>query len=230
MKLDERLAQCAEFVREGASVADIGTDHAYLPVYLVKSGKTKKAVAADVRVGPLENAKGNIIRNGLESSIKTVLSDGLEKIGPDEADDIVIAGMGSELIIRIIEAAPWLRDSKKHLILQPMTRAEELRKYLCRSGFEIISERACISCKKTYSVMLCAFDGKERECDDRFMYVGELYDDNSPQAGRYIYVVNEKLKKKIKGFESTSEEYIRLAALIDEFEKKCFEATEENGD
>ena len=230
MKLDERLAQCAEFVREGASVADIGTDHAYLPVYLVKSGKTKKAVAADVRVGTLENAKGNIIRNGLESSIKTVLSDGLEKIGPDEADDIVIAGMGSELIIRIIEAAPWLRDSKKHLILQPMTRAEELRKYLCRSGFEIISERACISCKKTYSVMLCAFDGKERECDDRFMYVGELYDDNSPQAGRYIYVVNEKLKKKIKGFESTSEEYIRLAALIDEFEKKCFEATEENGD
>ena len=138
--------------------------------------------------------------------------------------------MGSELIIRIIEAAPWLRDSKKHLILQPMTRAEELRKYLCRSGFEIISERACISCKKTYSVMLCAFDGKERECDDRFMYVGELYDDNSPQAGRYIYVVNEKLKKKIKGFESTSEEYIRLAALIDEFEKKCSEATEENGD
>ena len=230
MKLDERLAQCAEFVREGASVADIGTDHAYLPVYLVKSGKTKKAVAADVRVGPLENAKGNIIRNGLESSIKTVLSDGLEKIGPDEADDIVIAGMGSELIIRIIEAAPWLRDGKKHLILQPMTRAEKLRKYLCRSGFEIISERACISCKKTYSVMLCAFDGKERECDDRFMYVGELYDDNSPQAGRYIYVVNEKLKKKIKGFESTSEEYIRLAALIDEFEKKCSEATEENGD
>ena len=84
--------------------------------------------------------------------------------------------------------------------------------------------------KKNPKVELCAFDGKERECDDRFMYVGELYDDNSPQAGRYIYVVNEKLKKKIKGFESTSEEYIRLAALIDEFEKKCFEATEENGD
>ena len=229
MKLDERLALCAEFVREGVSVADIGTDHAYLPVYLVKSGKTENAVAADVRPGPLENAKGNIVRNGLESRIKTVLSDGLERISPDEADDIVIAGMGSELIIRIIEAAPWLRDSGKHLILQPMTRAEELREFLCRSGFEIVREKACISCKKTYSVMLCAFDGRIRECDDRYMYAVELYNDKSPEAKRYIYVVNEKLKKKIRGCEIGTEDFNRLSALIDEFDRISSEQSERNG-
>ena len=89
MKLDNRLSLCAEFVRQGAKTADIGTDHAYLPVYLVQSGRTDFAVAADVRVGPLENARGNIAESGLENKIKTVLSDGLEKISPDEAEDIV---------------------------------------------------------------------------------------------------------------------------------------------
>ena len=111
MKLDERLSLCAQMVRDGAAVADIGTDHAYLPVYLVECGKIHKAIAADVREGPLENAKGNISKNGFDQQIKTVLSDGLEKISPDEADDIVIAGMGGELIIRIISAAAWLKDS-----------------------------------------------------------------------------------------------------------------------
>ena len=80
MKLDERLSLCAQMVRDGAAVADIGTDHAYLPVYLVECGKIHKAIAADVREGPLENAKGNISKNGFDQQIKTVLSDGLEKI------------------------------------------------------------------------------------------------------------------------------------------------------
>ena len=200
MKIDERLSLCASFVRENKKVADIGTDHAYLPVYLVKSGKTDFAIAADIRIGPLENAAGNISENGLDDRIKTVLSDGLENISPDEADDIVIAGMGGELIARIIENAPWLKCSEKHLILQPMTRAEELRAYLCGNGFRIICEKACISCKKCYSVMLCEFDGIIRECSDLYRYIGDVEKDKSFEAGRYMYVVSEKLKKKIRGF------------------------------
>ena len=215
MKLDERLALCASFVREYSKIADIGTDHAYLPVYLIKSGRADHAVAADVRVGPLENAKKNISENGLSDRIKTVLSDGLEKISSDEADDIVIAGMGGELIVKIIEAAPWLKNSSKHLILQPMTRAEELREYLCREGFRIITEKACISCKKSYSVILCEYDGAERECSDVYRYIGELDNDKSTEAERYKYVINEKLKKKIKGYNEGSEEYKRLNDLID---------------
>ena len=221
MKLDERLSLCAEFVRQGAKTADIGTDHAYLPVYLVQSGRTDFAVAADVRVGPLENARGNIAESGLENKIKTVLSDGLEKISPDEAEDIVIAGMGSELMIRIIEAAPWLRDSTKHLILQPMTRAEQLREYLCRRGFRIESEKACISCKKTYSVMLCIYDGIVRDCDDHFRYIGMLENDPGYEAKRYIYVITEKLRKKLRGFQPGTDEYVRTERLINEFSTLC---------
>ncbi len=222
MKLDERLSLCAQMVRDGAAVADIGTDHAYLPVYLVECGKIHKAIAADVREGPLENAKGNISKNGFDQQIKTVLSDGLEKISPDEADDIVIAGMGGELIIRIISAAAWLKDSSRHLILQPMTRAEQLREYLCSEGFKIVKEKACISLKKTYSVMLCEYDGKKRSCDDRYRYIGMLSEDNSPQAKRYIYVINEKLKKKLRGFSHGSDEYIRLERLIKEFDEMSY--------
>ena len=219
LKLDERLSLCASFVREKKMVADIGTDHAYLPVYLVKSGKTNFAVAADVRVGPLENAAGNIAENGLSDRIKTVLSDGLDKISPEETDDIVIAGMGGELIARIIEDAPWLKNSEKHLILQPMTRAEELRSYLSRSGFRIISEKACISCKKCYSVMLCEYDGIIRECSDLYRYIGDLVSDESIEAGRYIYIVTEKLKKKIKGFGRDTSEYESLSSIITQLEQ-----------
>ena len=215
MKLDERLALCASFVREYSKIADIGTDHAYLPVYLIKRGTANHAVAADVRLGPIKKKKKNISENGLSDRIKTVLSDGLEKISPDEADDIVIAGMGGELIVKIIEAAPWLKNSSKHLILQPMTRAEELREYLCREGFRIITEKACISCKKSYSVILCEYDGAERECSDVYRYIGELDNDKSMEAERYKYVINEKLKKKIKGYNEGSEEYKRLNDLID---------------
>lgn len=214
MKLDERLMLCASFVRDGIKAVDVGTDHAYLPVYLVKSGKIKEAVASDVREGPLSNAKNNIQKNGLSEQIRTVLSDGLAEIMPAQADDIIIAGMGGELIIKIIDAACWLKDSDKHLILQPMTRAEELREYLCKNGFYIQKEKACISCKKTYSVMLCVYDGKIRECSDKFRYVGNLDQDGSPEAERYIDVVCEKLKKKIKGFEKGMPEYDSLYRLI----------------
>lgn len=217
MKLDERLALCASFVRRDKKIADVGTDHAYLPIWLVKQGITYSAVAADIRVGPLKNAENNIAENGLSDRIQTVLSDGLEKISPDEADDIVIAGMGGELMIKIIESAPWLKNNEKRLILQPMTRAEELREYLCTAGFCIMEEKACISCKKSYSVMLCCYDGKVRECDDIYRYVGDLSKDKSSEALRYIYVVNEKLKKKIKGYEKGTEEYEKTAALIDQF-------------
>ena len=101
-EIDDRLRTAAEFVRKGVTAADIGTDHAYLPAYLIMNDIASRVIACDLRSGPLENAKGNISKNGFDQQIKTVLSERIEKISPDEADDIVIAGMGGELIIRII--------------------------------------------------------------------------------------------------------------------------------
>lgn len=217
--LDERLSLCAEFVREGTKLIDVGTDHAYLPVWLAVNGKIKSAVACDVRVKPLENAKANISRYGAENTVTTVLSNGLDNVKAESAEDIVFAGMGGELIAKIIKKTWWLRDKEKRLILQPMTRADSLRLFLCENGYHIQEEKACISGKKSYSVMVCLYDGIKRECDDIFKYIGLLKNDTSYESKRYINVTNEKLKKKLNGFETGSQEYERLLKVILELDR-----------
>ncbi len=212
-QLDERLALCAEFVREGTRLADVGTDHAYLPVWLALNGKIASAVASDVRVGPLENAKCNIARYGVDSVVSTVLSDGLDSIPPDSAQDIVMAGMGGELMVGIMMRTQWLRDGEKRLILQPMTRADSLRLFLCENGFCIEEERACLSGHKSYSVMVCRYDGRKRSCDDVFRYIGLLEQDASEEARQYIRMVNGKLKKKLNSFAKGSDDYARWEAV-----------------
>lgn len=212
-RLDERLSLCAAFVRQGTRLADVGTDHAYLPVWLALNGKIRSAIACDVRVGPLENAKNNILRFGVENMVSAVLSDGLDNLTPDCADDIVIAGMGGELTAKIIMRTQWLRDRDKRLILQPMTRADALRSFLCENGFNILEEKACISSHKCYSVMVCSYDGIARECGDVFRYIGLLENDGSHEAGQYISVISGKLKKKLHGLASESDTF-RLREVI----------------
>lgn len=185
-KLDDRLMLCAEFVRSGAKIADIGTDHAYLPVWLAKQNKISHAVAADLRAEPLKSGDMNIKKYNAEDIVETRLSDGLTKISPDEADDIIIAGMGGDLIASIIDNAPWLKNAEKRLILQPMTKSERLRKYLCDNGFEIKAEKAAISDKKVYSVMLCSYCGQKILYDELYLYLGKTLDDPSAQADEYI--------------------------------------------
>ncbi len=217
-KLDERLALCASFVRRNTRLADIGTDHAYLPVWLAINGMIESAVAADIRRLPLENAKETIKRCNAEGIVSAVLSDGLDSIKPSEAMDIVIAGMGGELIASIIKKTQWLCDSGKRLILQPMTRADSLRIFLCQNGFKPEYEKACICAGKSYSVMVSSYDGNIRECSDEFKYIGLLEHDNSQEAKRYVYTVNEKLKKKIRGLSDGSTEKTSMQKLINKFE------------
>lgn len=217
--LDERLALCASFVRRGTRLVDIGTDHAYLPVWLAQNGMILSAVASDVRQGPLENAKDNIRRFNVENTVTAVLSDGLDNIEPSQAQDIVIAGMGGELIAKIIDKPQWLCDGSRRLILQPMTRAESLRLFLCGKGFKTEQEKACVSGGKTYSVMVCSYDGQVRECTDEFKYAGLLVNDSSPEAKRYIYCVNQKLRKKLNAYSKNSAERAKLSLLIDKFDK-----------
>ena len=140
MKLDSRLMAIANLVRENKIFADIGTDHAYLPVYLVEKGITKKAVAADLRVGPLENAKDAVVSYGFTEQIELRLSDGLDNFKENEVEEIAVAGMGGLLISQFIEKTEWLKNEDIHLILQPMTHIEELRKTLFDNGFVIEEE------------------------------------------------------------------------------------------
>ena len=216
--LDERLALCASFVREGAMLADVGTDHAYLPVKLACEGKIRSAVACDIRVGPLENAKNNIMRFGAEDKVSTILSDGLDSVPANSATDIVMAGMGGELIAAIIERTPWLYDSSIRLILQPMTRAYMLRSFLCGAGFRIAEEKACVSGKKCYSVMMCEYDGVKRECSKRFAYIGNISESDNDASKRYIDTVIFKLKRKINGLKKSGnqQEAAYYQAVLDE--------------
>lgn len=196
IKLDTRLKMAAEEVRQGKKVADIGTDHAYLPAYLIENNICPSAIAADIGKGPLENAKKVVSTSPLLSErIELRLSDGLEKISPDEADDIVIAGMGGILISEILTKAPWVKDENKRLILQPMSHAEDVRKYLCENGFVIIKEKASTDGKHNYIIIVAEFRNKENDKDEAFYYKGLIQYDTSEVAQKYH---NGRMKSLIR--------------------------------
>lgn len=199
IRLDPRLSLCAAFVRDGAKVADIGTDHAFLPVSLVKSGKIPCAIAVDINKGPLESGTRTIKQFGLSNRISTRLSNGLEKISPNECDDIIIAGMGGELICSIISSAVWLKSNAKHLILQPMTHAETLREFLYSNRFEIIREQAVKSDGRLYTVILAVYYGKKNNPSHLLNYVGKLKPTEREIDKLYIEYILLSLKKKHSG-------------------------------
>lgn len=199
IKLDNRLSLCAEFVRSGSKVADIGTDHAYLPVYLVKNGIAESAIAADINPGPLKSGADTINRFGLSGQIQTRLSNGLEKISPSECDDIVIAGMGGELICSIISNAAWLKCSAKRLILQPMTRPETLRSFLYANGFDILTEKAVACDKRLYTVMLVQYCGEVKALDCFSAIIGKLRPDLNKPDKEYLERSLSSLKKQQNG-------------------------------
>lgn len=172
--LDQRLSLCADFVRVGAKLADIGTDHAYLPVFLSLSGKIQSAIAADINEEPLLRGKQTIEKYDVSHIVSTRLCNGLADFTADEVTDIVIAGMGSDTIIGILSAAPWLKDDSKRLILQPMTKSERLITWLYENGFEIKEQKCCIAEGKPYTVLCVHYTGHSSPCTEYFSYTGLL--------------------------------------------------------
>lgn len=195
--LTPRLKTVMNFVRPGRTVADIGTDHAYLPVFLVNSGISPNAVASDVKEGPLSRAKLTAKNYRAAEKIKFLLSDGLDKIKESEADEIIIAGMGGELISEIISKCEWIKNPQKHLILQPMTAQEQLRSFLCQNGFAIEKESAAVEKhgKKCYLIMSVFYDGKVREADEFYCLTGELKSGGENERAYLNRTVTALLKK-----------------------------------
>ncbi len=152
LELPPRLALIAGWVPQGAKLADVGTDHAYLPVWLTIHGRVSFAIASDLRKGPLERARETGRAYGAQG-IDYRLGNGLAFIRPDEADTIVIAGMGGENIAAILSAASWTADGRHTLLLQPQTRAEELRRFLMEHGYAITREALVCDRGILYPVM-----------------------------------------------------------------------------
>ena len=133
--ISKRLQAAANLLTKCKSVADIGTDHALLPIHLVREGIAKKVIACDIAKGPLDVARANVTRFGLEDKIELRLANGLDGLAPNECNQITILGMGGETIADIIGAADWVRDKNVTLILQPMSCDDRLREYLITVGF-----------------------------------------------------------------------------------------------
>ena len=154
-KLSPRLEAVAALVPRGAKVADVGTDHGYLAICLLERGIAANVVATDIRPGPLAGAKQNIAQAGLSDRISLKLCDGLDAVEPEQADVIVIAGMGGETIAGILSRAPWTLQAGKRLILSPQSKQELLREWLHRQGCGILSEHLARDAGRLYPI-LCA--------------------------------------------------------------------------
>ena len=227
--LSPRLALCASFVRYGCRMADIGTDHAYLPVWLAKSGYIKSAVAADIRPGPLENGRRTIETYHVQQQVAIRLTDGLLQIAPEECDDIVIAGMGGEQIVKILSNTVWIQNPQKRLILQPMSKAEALREYLFQCGFNILQEKAVFSEGKLYTVLYCTYTGISCRADPALLYCGRLQPLQNEVDKSYIAQVILRLQRKASGLSHAGQkmqaaqvmQYIESIQHILEGKKKC---------
>ena len=154
MELSPRLRSVAELVPQGAGFADVGTDHAYLPVWLLQRGVIRRAVASDLRRGPLERARLTAEKYGLTDRMDFRLCDGLSGIRPEEADTVAIAGMGGETIAAILSAASWVREAGCPLILQPMSAQPFLRRWLQANGYAVEREVLAREGETLYTIFL----------------------------------------------------------------------------
>lgn len=178
-ELSPRLRMVADLVPAGHRLADVGTDHAYLPAALVLEGRIPSAIAADLRPGPLDRARETVRRAGLQGRVTFRLCDGLSGIRPDEVDAVAIAGMGGETIAAILEAAPWTRERDVPLALQPMSSMWDLRLWLRQNGYRIVEERLAREGDTLYTA-LSVRAGEMGELSPAEQYAGR----NSPDPLR----------------------------------------------
>lgn len=207
--LSNRLQSAAIYCRPSAHIADIGTDHAYLPINLIQTNRASHAIAADISAGPLDKARSNIEKAGLSDYIELRQGNGLSVINAQEADDIFICGMGGIVMSEIIEGASWLKSGGKRLVLQPMTKAYELRRYLYLSGYSILHENAVIDSSKAYTVICAEYTGTV--CDDELLFfTGGLNPDNDPYSQIYLEKVYADVSNRLIG-----------AGLMFDYDKKA---------
>lgn len=232
MQISKRLEAVADMVTPGCNLADIGTDHAYIPIYLAQQGKISRALAMDVNKGPLERAKEHICSYKLDHMIETRLSDGLFALQPGEADHIVIAGMGGPLTARILRDGAGKITGDCALILQPQSEIQTVRAYLRTIGYRIVREEMIVEDGKYYPMMKAvpADQSDEYQEEDRMMYAAQLrygpllIRRRHPVLLEYLYreqLKNKKILSSLEGQESdtASERRTAVEAELEMIEK-----------
>lgn len=218
LNLTPRLQAIADQVPKGARLADVGTDHAYLPVWLLLNGVVERAIAADLRPGPLERARQTARRYGVEEQVDFRLCDGLSGIQPEETEVAVIAGMGGDTIAGILEQAPWAKE--KTLLLQPMTAHSELRRWLSEQGYAIRREHISREGERLYSSWTVVA-GQMGELTPGQLWAGAQSDD--PLRGAYLDYIASKVRRALDGHRAAAQpdtlEIARLQAVLDDLEE-----------
>ena len=213
--LSTRLLACAEFVKPGERIADIGCDHGYLTLYLLHNNIVRSAIAADINEMPLQSARLNAEKYGYSSKISFHLSDGAQNI-PSDFDTMICAGMGADTIISILTNAPWLKDPKYRLILQCQSKTPMLRKYLSDNGWRIDEEHVLRDGRFLYTVMNISFDPNKPGLTDAECYITPaLLRITSPQVQEYCSWVIEGLK-----IQTAHREDPQLTAILNELIKE----------
>ena len=201
MELTARLQSVADQVPQGAVLADIGTDHAYLPVWLLLEGRIEHAIAADLREGPLNRARETAEQYNVSNMVSFRLCNGLVDIGPDEVDTIAIAGMGGETIASILEAAPWTKEGKL-LLLQPMTSFPDLRLWLQQNGYNIEKETITKEGRRLYSC-LTVRAGHMEPLTPAELWVGRQ--NNDPLRREFLSLMGGKIERALNGHLAAAE-------------------------
>ena len=206
MQLSKRLQAVARLVTPGSRLADVGTDHGYVPIWLFEQGQILSAIAMDLRNGPLERAREHIQMHGLDAHIETRLSDGLDKLLPGEADSIVIAGMGGMLVVKILSQGQKLLSSVKELILQPQSDLDAVREYLHRTGFVIVKEDMIFEDGKYYPMMKAVHGDNTDDRKIWFLYGRLLLENRHPVLKSYLEKEYDGCCKLLEKLSRTSTE------------------------
>jgi len=227
MIVSDRLMAAAGLVTAGSRLADIGTDHGYVPILLVQQGRIPSAVAMDINEGPIARAQLDIRRAGLCAEIQTRRSDGLEKLRENEADTVLIAGMGGALTIRILEngASTLHGGSVRELVLQPQSEIGKVRRWLQKNGWRIDLEDMVLEDGKYYPMMQC-HEGMMELTDLEAQYGPRLLGEHHPVLVHFLKRERSILEKSARGAEKAEgdrgeERRRQVAALLERNRQAC---------
>ncbi len=207
IQISRRLQSVAGFVKVGKTLADVGCDHGYIPIYLLQKKKIEKAIAMDINQGPLMRAQEHIREWGLENYIDTRLSDGVDALKPNEAESVVIAGMGGPLMEKILTEGDSVLRTVKELVLQPQSEIGYFRKFLGENGYCITHEEMILEDGKYYPIMRVIHGKMEDQTEAEYLYGKKLLQDRNPVLKEFLEREQEKaeeLLEKLKNSQTVS--------------------------
>jgi len=206
MDISIRLKAIVNMIEECDSVIDVGTDHGYVPIYLVKNGVIKSAIASDINRGPVDKARKNIIQNNVQEQISCRMGSGLSTVNKGETEIAIIAGMGGNLIRDILEADLEVVKQFKYMILQPVQNAEVLREYLYITGYDILDEEICKDDGKFYEIIKVKYNTKPVILDDIYYEISKILLDKKNTVMQSF--IEYKLQKYLKVYYSLNDDTI----------------------